>query len=215
MDPVNISKLVLVKNRELDVEEVIIQNRLSGDEADAYRSFAMGDEQEIPIKDQESLFELFLEGNSCRAISKLTGRSLGSILSARIQNGWDDLAKQVSRSLAEKTAQKAAIANAKAVEMLSSLLLATVKENTEKIAQYTITGDPATLGSLRLDSVKDMLKVIEQLSKIINPPQKTPNILINTNSAVLSQQQEPVAEQLPESPSMSDLLKILPAHKKP
>lgn len=215
MDPVNISKLVLVKNKELQVEEVILEHRLSLEEASAYRAFAMGEEPEIPIKEQEPLFELFLEGNNCKNIAKITGKPLGAIVSARIQNDWDELAKQVSRSLAEKTAQKAAIANAKAVEMLSSLLLATVKENTEKIAEYTVTGNPEVLGSLRLNNIKDMLKVIDQLSKIINPPQKTPNILINTGSAVLSQSPEPTIDQLPASPSMSDLLKILPAHKKP
>lgn len=190
------------------IEARIAEFRLSKEEAIAYRYYCQTNTPPLAPDLQEKMFRVFLAGSSCEEIFKLNGKKypLGSIVSARIEGNWDGLIKKYASDMIEATANKVAMANAEAISLISSLIIAETQVNLAKVLKYNQTQDPDDLGSIRIEGLKGFKEAVELLNKLNSKdgqPGSVPQVLIQAETV------QTAPAQKTESQSVSDLLKKL------
>lgn len=172
-------------DQELEIEKRIQEFRLSRDEAVAYRYFCQSNMAPLSPELQERFFRVFLNGSTCEQIFKLNGKkySLGAIVSARIEGNWDELIKTNAQEMIAQTMAKVTSARIESVNLLSTLISATIQAETNKVLTFLQTQDQDDLGVFRLDGVKGLKDALDTLDKLLTRDTKggatpTTNILV-------------------------------------
>jgi hypothetical protein len=126
-------------------------------------------------------FELFLKGTNCYDIWKINKAfPYGAILDARIKFRWDQQKEEYALRLQADIKNKVAQAQLETADLMSDMLLAAKKLNSDKIKRYFQTGDEKELkDALKIESLRSLKEIVEGLMKITGQD-KGSNITIKT-----------------------------------
>lgn len=131
----------------------------------------------LSVETSGKFFELFLTGTNCYDIWKLN-RSFpfGAILDARIKYKWDKEKDDYAIRLQSQIKNKIVQAQLETADLMSDMLLATKKRSGEKLKRYLQSGNEEDLdGSLTIESIAGMQRILEGLMKITGQDKTTVN----------------------------------------
>lgn len=132
---------------------------------------------------QTKFFVLFIQGVSCEEIARLNpGIHLGQVISARMENKWDDKRQEHVEKLLQDTQMRLQQTTLEGIDFVSVQLAAVHKIEGDKIKRYLMTGDEKELGDLKIknwsqyNSVLNILKALTGQDKP-KPQQHTGEIV--------------------------------------
>lgn len=131
----------------------------------------------ISLETSTKFFELFLTNTNCHDIWKLN-RSFpfGAILDARIKYKWDKEKDDYAIRLQSQIKNKIIQAQLETADLMSDMLLATKKRSGAKLKRYLQSGNEEDLdGSLTIESIAGMQRILEGLMKITGQDKTTVN----------------------------------------
>lgn len=113
-------------------------------------------------------YELFLNGSDCKEIHRLNKPfPYEAILIARVKYNWDFQRDEYAFKLQSGIKDKVMRAQLETTELMTDLLVAAKKKHGDKLKRYLQTGDEEDLkGSFNIDSLHNLLKIVEGLGKI-------------------------------------------------
>jgi hypothetical protein len=132
-----------------------------------------------------SFFQLYLNGSSCEEIHRLNkGFELPAIQWAMVKYDWPSQKEKFLIEIQEGIRLKVVKAQLEAASLLSDIITAANKRNSDKVKKYIQTGNESDLeDAIAVDSIAGLLKVVEGLQKITGQDkvksQHTENININ------------------------------------
>lgn len=199
-------------DQEIEIEERIQAFRLSKEEAVAYRYFCQTNAPPLSPDLQEKLFRVYLNGSSCEQIFRLNGKkySLGAIVSARIEGNWDELIKKNASELISNTMEKVTSARIESVNLLSTLITASIQAESEKVLRYMQSQDPDDLGVFRIEGVKGLKDALDTLDRLLSNGSKgggsaATNVLVQGVERISIEESKPA----PPDEGVSSILKRL------
>lgn len=115
----------------------------------------------------ESMFNLFLEGYTCEAISKQgKGLTEGDILYCRKKYKWDEKRDRYMQDLYEATSRKIMKQKSESVDFLTGMLSVVHKKNRDQIMKYLQSGSEEDFPEFAVGNLKNYKEVVEILAKI-------------------------------------------------
>lgn len=151
-----------------------------------------------------NFFELYLNGSEPEEIARLNkGFDLASIHWAMIKYNWPIKKDQYIYDLQEGIRQKVIKAQLEATSLMTDMLTASNKKNSEKLKKYIQTGDEEHLkGVMNIESLNGLLKTIEGLQKITGQDRvhkietkNTQEVNLNLNTKVNGENADLTPEQ--------------------
>ncbi len=154
------SKGEIVLNK--DISSLTAKEKKIYQEALVIREPALGVDTSI------RLFEMFLQGKSCEEIAQYNpGISIGSIIRARVEYGWDQKKLEYVDKLYAETADRLKQTALESVNFIGDMMAATHKFHGEKLRRYLASGNVSDLPEeFTISSVKEYKSLIETLLKI-------------------------------------------------
>lgn len=131
-----------------------------------------------------SFFSMYLNGYDTKEIYRLNKAfPYESILIARVTGDWDKEKEDYLNKLQENIKEKLLKAQLESINFLSDLLSATHKKHGDKIKKFLTSGNEKDLeGTMSVDSVSQLLKVVEGLNKVTGQDRpKANDTTINVN----------------------------------
>lgn len=144
----------------------------------------------------QKFYELFENGASCEEIRKANpGLSLGSIVHARVRDGWDVMRSNHLLDLERDIPERVAKTQLDSADFLQKLLTATHMIHSEALNQFLATGDKKHLAGTPFVNMKlkDYQQIIELLLKVTG--QENKKILEVKGSVTVQNKGVPTVEE--------------------
>lgn len=167
---------------------------LNGRELKLYQDQEPNGFKPVAVSLASSLYQLFLEGYSCKQISEQgKGLSEADILNLRIKYKWDEAREEYARSLQDQVQGKLMKAKMEAVEFLTNQLAAIHKSSRDQTLKYLMTGNPDDMPEElgKLGGYKQIIEVLQKVtgedkvSKVKVDGNVNQNINVNVNRTEL------------------------------
>lgn len=112
---------------------------------------------------------MFLNGSDVREIHRLNAAfPIEAIHYERVKSDWDGERERYIRTLQENITDKLVKANLETVGLLTDMLAVASKQNGDKLKKFLQTGNEKDLaGAFTVDSIHQLLKVLEGLHKAV------------------------------------------------
>lgn len=160
----------IVKIEDLRSEEYVkeMNQILSPEEKSELISYIESKGMPLSPDTAAKFFELFLKGTNCHDIWKINKAfPYGAILDARVKFKWDQQKEEYAIRLQTDIKNKVAQAQLETADLMSDMLLAAKKLNSDKIKRYFQTGDEKELkDALKIESLRSLKEIVEGLMKI-------------------------------------------------
>lgn len=116
-----------------------------------------------------TFFQLFLNGSDVREIHRLNPAfPIEAIHYARVYGNWDEEKERYIRAMQESIKDQLVKANLETVSLLTNMLAVANKQNGDKLKKFLQTGNEKDLaGAFSIDSIHQLLKVLEGLQKAV------------------------------------------------
>lgn len=178
---------------------------LTAKEAAALRLFERSQRAEIAPDTAGRMFQLFLQGNTCERIHNLnTGFLLGQIVHARIKGEWDRLKDEYLKDLLELTRVRAMQSTLESTNFVADMLAVANLEFGEKLRRFMLTRNPADLGDLRIDSLKDYKDAVTLLQALTGQDKQSKV----AGEVVITHRADPNGAK-PDTATATDILALL------
>jgi hypothetical protein len=141
----------------------------------AYKYFINANYPELSGDLSEKYYELFLAGASCEDIRKANpGVGLGSIVHARVRDGWDLQKVEHLQDLKRDIPERVAKTQLDSAEFLQKILTSVHLVHRESLDKFLATGDKSHLTGTPFANMKmkDYQQVIELLLKVTGQENK-------------------------------------------
>lgn len=151
------------------------------------------------------MFQLFLQGNTCERIHNMnTGWHLGQIVHARVKGEWDRLKDEYLKDLLELTRVRAMQSTLESTNFVADMLAVANLDYGERLRRYMLTRNPADLGDLHINSLRDYKDAVALLQALTgqDKQQKVAGEVVVTHRADLSNAK-------PDSATATDILGLL------
>lgn len=169
-------------------EELQKRPELSREEEKAYQRHLEKADPELALALEANLFNLFLQGNTCRQIQAINpALKLGQIVSARIRGEWDRRLAEHRAELLDGVRQRVQQTTFESVNFVCDLLASANVLWGTKLKKFQQTGDPNELGDLSIASFKQYKETLELLIKATGqdkPQQAQVNVVASGNVSV-------------------------------
>lgn len=153
-----------------EIEKVRPQELLTLREKTAYDYTLSHKEAFLSPVLADQLYRLFESGKTCEEIKDLNkGLTLGSIVRARIDHGWDERRFAYFESLKDRARGQAQQLALESLNFLGDFLTAFHRHDKEKLQRFIQTGDEEELGGALITtgaSLKTYQSVVELLMKL-------------------------------------------------
>jgi hypothetical protein len=147
--------------------------RCNIDEQIAYDKFTRSGRASVAADYNQRLYELYLRGLSCEAISLLNpGLSLGAVVKARVDGQWDSRRDQYTADLLTESNALLRQTAAESLQFLSLVLAVAHREHGEKLKKYLASGKPEDLGDFRIANFGGYKQIIETIARLVGADQK-------------------------------------------
>lgn len=157
---------------------------LSEEDSTLVKKYIESGGKKLATETAASFFSMYLNGYDTKEIHRLNKAfPYESILIARIDNNWDEEKEDYLNKLQQNIKDKLLKSQLESINFLSDLLSATHKKHGDKIKKFLSSGNEKDLdGTISVDSVSQLLKVIEGLNKITGQDKsKNNDTTINVN----------------------------------
>ncbi len=115
----------------------------------------------------DDMYELFMRGLSCDEIRRRNpGLSLGQVVRARIQYGWDERLREYDDRLLANARAGAQRIGLESVEFISKLIAANHKLTLQHVERFLQSGNPDDLGAAAVMTVKQYRELLDTLVKL-------------------------------------------------
>jgi hypothetical protein len=157
---------------------------LSEEENEAVKKYLESGGKKLSTETAASFFSMYLNGYDTKEIFRLNKAfPYESILIAKVTGDWDKEKEDYLNKLQENIKEKLLKAQLESINFLSDLLSATHKKHGDKIKKFLTSGNEKDLeGTMSVDSVSQLLKVVEGLNKVTGQDRpKANDTTINVN----------------------------------
>jgi len=157
---------------------------LSEEEYECVKKYLESGGKKLSTETTASFFSMYLNGYDTKEIFRLNKAfPYESILIAKVTGNWDKEKEDYLGKLQENIKEKLLKAQLESINFLSDLLSATHKKHGDKIKKFLTSGNEKDLeGTMSVDSVSQLLKVVEGLNKVTGQDRpKANDTTINVN----------------------------------
>lgn len=157
---------------------------LSEEEYESVKKYLESGGKRLSTETATSFFSMYLNGYDTKEIFRLNKAfPYESILIAKVTGNWDKEKEDYLSKLQENIKEKLIKAQLESINFLSDLLSATHKKHGDKLKKFLTSGNEKDLeGTMSVDSVSQLLKVVEGLNKITGQDRpKANDTTINVN----------------------------------
>lgn len=175
------------------------ERRLTQRELGAYQFACNHPQPKLSPDTQARLFSLFLNGTDCVEIAKVNkGLTLGQIVQARVEGGWDEKRDEHIQSLLNGTRLRLQQITLESVEFTANLLAAAHKQYGDALKKYIQTGAKEDLGEFNIHGLKGYREAIELLKSLTGQDSsKKPPVNINVSGGHISSGQADTGTPIP------------------
>lgn len=157
---------------------------LSDEENGLIKKYLESGGKRLSTETAASFFSMYLNGYDIKEIHRLNKAfPYEAILIARVSNDWDKEKDDYLSKLQENIKEKLLKSQLESINFLSDLLSATHKKHGDKLKKFLSSGNEKDLeGAMTVDSISQLLKVIEGLNKITGQDKtKNNDTTVNVN----------------------------------
>jgi hypothetical protein len=124
----------------------------------------------IPVANALQLYQLYLNGYSCKDIYRLNDESLplGSIVDARIRHEWDRRKDEHLKQLYDTISDKVLKTQMESAAFLADSLSAAHVEHGTKFKKYLQTHNPEFIEQIGIHSLKEYRETLNALTNLVN-----------------------------------------------
>lgn len=166
----------LIKLEDLRNEEYINEmNAVLTPEEKAELTYYL-ENKGLPLSPETAakFFELYMTGTNCYDIWKLNKAfPFPAVLDARVKYRWDAQKDEYAIRLQTEIKNKISTAQLETADLMSDMLLAAKKLNSEKLKKYLQSGNEKDLdGALKIENLKSLKDIIEGLQSLTGQDRK-------------------------------------------